>query len=74
MRPLTNVIYELNLINIEGSEIKETFSHDFDSEIYNSDVEGTDLMMVNFRVQDLREIYGELFLMEFTVDRGDVLQ
>jgi hypothetical protein len=75
MRELTNVVYELNLINKEGTEITETFSHTFDSELYNHDVDGTDVMMVNFKMQDLMKEHGkDIFLLEFTIDRGGMVQ
>jgi hypothetical protein len=74
MRPQTHVTYELNLINIEGEEISEVFSHNFDSEIYDSDIEGTDVMMVNFKVGDLKEKHGDVFLLDFSVERGGILQ
>lgn len=74
MRPQTHVIYELNIITTEGEEMLVVFSHDFDSEIYNGDVEGTDAMMVNFKYQDLKEQYGDgILLLEYSVERGGVL-
>jgi hypothetical protein len=72
LREHVNVTYELNLINREGEEFTETFSHCFDSEIYEIDVEGTDITMVNFKVQDLKSKYGEIFLMDFAITREGV--
>jgi hypothetical protein len=73
MRPQTHVIYELTLVDKEGEEMFYEFSRDFDDDIYNSDIDGTDIMMVNFVVQDLKNEYGEeLLLMEFSVDRSVV--
>ncbi len=69
MRPQTSVIYELNLINMEGEELTETFTKSFDSEIYNNDVDGTDSMIVNFKVQDLQRERGGIFLLGFSVER-----
>ncbi|MGN4822057.1 hypothetical protein [Bacillus cereus] len=50
----------------------EKFSHIFDREIYNSDVEGTDVMMINFKMQELKEKYNDALLLEFSVERGEV--
>lgn len=69
MRQNVTVTYELDFINEEGEEMTETFSHIFDSELYNEDVEGIDVMMVNFKVQDLQKKYGQVFLMSFSIER-----
>ncbi|PEA25918.1 hypothetical protein CN984_12510 [Bacillus cereus] len=71
MRPQIQVFYELELIGVDGAFI-EKFSHIFDREIYNSDVEGTDVMMVNFKMQELKEKYSDALLLEFSVERGEV--
>ncbi|PGA05605.1 hypothetical protein [Bacillus mycoides] len=71
MRPQIHVFYELELIGVEGTFV-EKFSHIFDREIYNSDVEGTDVMMVNFKMQELKEKYSDALLLEFSVERGEV--
>lgn len=73
MREEIQVNYELNIIGVEG-EFTEEFSHVFDSSLYNSDIEGTDFMMVNFKVQELRNTHGDVFLLEFSVNRGGVMQ
>lgn len=72
MRPQIQVVYELTLIGISGEEFVEKFSHVFDREIYDSDVEGTDVMMVNFKMQELKEKYDDVLLLEFSVERGEV--
>ncbi|HDR8454001.1 TPA: hypothetical protein QC364_000793 [Bacillus cereus] len=69
-RPLTNVIYELELIGEEG-EIKEEFSISFDSELYDSDRESTDHIAINMKVVELKEKYGEdLLLLNYSISRG----
>ena len=73
MRKNITVTYELNIINKEGEEMVEVFSHVFDSELYNEDVEGIDVMMVNFKVQDLQKRYGQVFLMEFSIERDSTV-
>lgn len=70
MRKQTHVIYELNLINMEGEEFVEEFSHCFDSELYEHDIDGTDVTMVHFKMQDLKKKHGEVFLLEFSIERG----
>lgn len=71
MRPQIHVFYELELIGVKGTFV-EKFSHIFDREIYNSDVEGTDVMMINFKMQELKEKYNDALLLEFSVERGEV--
>lgn len=64
------VTYELILADRTGEEFTESFSHSFESDIYCSDVETTDIMMVNFKMQDLKEKYGDVVLVEFSIERG----
>jgi hypothetical protein len=59
---------------MDGEDMTVVFSHDFDDEIYNNDIDGTDVMMVNFKMQDLKKEHGDgIFLLEFSVERGGVL-
>jgi len=68
----TQVTYELILM-VGGGEFTERFSQSFDSKIYNDDIEGTDWMVVGFKMQELKEKYGDdLMLLEMIVERGVV--
>lgn len=72
MRAQTHVVYELNIINEEG-EYTEVFSHDFDSEIYEEDIDGTDMMMINFEMEKLKKKYGEMtLLLEWCIERNPI--
>lgn len=71
MRPQVQVFYELELIGVDGTFV-EKFSYIFDREIYNSDIEGTDVMMVNFKMQEISEKYDDVLLLEFSIERGEV--
>jgi hypothetical protein len=72
LRKQINVIYELNLITGNGEEVKEEFSYQFDRELYEEDMDGTDIMTINFLMQDMKKKYGDdVFLMDFSVDRGN---
>lgn len=71
MRPQIQVFYELELMGVDGKFV-EKFSRIFDRKIYDSDVEGTDVMMVNFKFQELKEKYDDILLLEFSVERGEV--
>ncbi|MGH0831315.1 hypothetical protein ACQVTX_23860 [Bacillus pretiosus] len=71
MRPQIQVFYELELMGADGKFV-EKFSRIFDKEIYSSDVEGTDVMMVNFKFQEISEKYDDVLLLEFSVERGEV--
>ncbi|MFA2720664.1 hypothetical protein [Bacillus paranthracis] len=69
-RPLTNVVYELELIGEEG-EIMEEFSISYDSELYDSDKESTDSIAINMKVAELKEKHGEdLLLLNYSISRG----
>lgn len=70
MREQTDVSYILNLVDKEGNEIVRGFSHIFDSEIYYEDIDGTDILMVHHKVKDIQTELGEVFLLEFTVERN----
>lgn len=59
-------------MGVEGTFV-EKFSHIFDKEIYSSDVEGTDVMMVNFKMQEISEKYVDVLLLEFSIERGEVI-
>jgi hypothetical protein len=74
MREEIKVFYELEIVGGMG-EFTEEFTHTFDREIYIEDMEATDVMMVNFKMQELKEKYGEdIFLLEFSIGReGDLL-
>ena len=74
MREEVKVFYELEIVGSVG-ELTEEFSHAFDKEIYIGDMEATDVMMVNFKMQELKEKYGnDIFLLEFSISReGDLL-
>jgi hypothetical protein len=73
LRPQTHVTYELDIITMDGEEMCVVFSHEFDSEIYDGDEEATDLMMVNFKMQELKEKHGDgVFLLGWSIARGGV--
>lgn len=74
VREEIKVFYELELVGSMG-EFTEEFTHTFDKEIYIEDIDATDVMMVNFKMQELKEKYGrDLFLLGFSIGReGDLL-
>lgn len=70
-RPLTQVIYELEIITSDGSEVKEEFAVSYDSEFYDEDRESTDAIFVHMRMADMREKYGDdTLLLEYTIERS----
>ncbi|MCY9056087.1 hypothetical protein MOE90_20840 [Bacillus spizizenii] len=71
-RPQTKVVYDMTIIAEDGGEIKKSFTVSYDSEIYDDDKESTDLIFINMRMADLKEIYGNnILLLTFDISREE---
>lgn len=69
-RPLTRVLYELEIITSDGDEVREEFSVSYDSEFYDGDRESTDAIFVTMRMAEMKEKYGkDAILLEYTIER-----
>ncbi|MFJ8247320.1 hypothetical protein [Peribacillus asahii] len=68
-RPLTIVTYDLELITSEG-EVTETLEISYDSEMYDEDRDGADMMFINLKMTEMKEKYGDdVFLLGYSIGR-----